>query len=197
MVEYLTPTGLNQKDYSSYYVDNSLQGYSKNGVRISHVDNRVVSTNGGFHYCNNVDDFINDPFSNTNYTTYTPYVEEGGDRPMYQNTLMQKNYKESDYNIFSSNRGYFYSISYKNNKRKQNPDDSLFYEGESFSLEEDSPYLDLMPRKSNKLDKYGARNDYNLNDEEIVPDESDVFDYKIEVISLNDDYARIKITKIY
>lgn len=116
---------------------------------------------------------------------------------MYQNTLMQKNYKESDYNIFSPNRGYFYSISYKNNKRKQNPDDSLFYEGESFSLEEDSPYLDLMPRKSNKLDKYGARNDYNLNDEEIVPDENDVFDYKIEVISLNDDYARIKITKIY
>ena len=54
-----------------------------------------------------------------------------------------------------------------------------------------------MPRKSNKLDKYGARNDYNLNDKEIVPDESDVFDYKIEVISLNDDYARIKITKIY
>ena len=39
---------------------------------------------------------------------------------MYQNTLMQKNYKESDYNIFSPNRGYFYSISYKNNKRKQN-----------------------------------------------------------------------------
>ena len=197
LVEYLTPTGLNQKDYSSYYVDNSLQGYSKNGVRISHVDNRVVSTKGGFHYCNNVDDFINDPFSNTNFTTYTPYVEEGGDRPMYQNTLMQKNYKESDCNIFYPNRGYFYSISYKNNKRKQNPDDSLFYEGESFSLEEDSPYLDLMPRKSNKLDKYGARNDYNLNDEEIIPDESDVFDYKIEVISLNDDYARIKITKIY
>lgn len=40
LMEYLTPTGLNQKDYySSYYVDNSLQGYFKNGVRISNVDN--------------------------------------------------------------------------------------------------------------------------------------------------------------
>ncbi|MEG0978359.1 MAG: hypothetical protein RSE56_03895 [Bacilli bacterium] len=55
MVEFVTPTKLNQKDYTGVYPGNSLQGFSEPGIRITHVDARVFG-NGQSHdeYAKNI-----------------------------------------------------------------------------------------------------------------------------------------------
>jgi M6 family metalloprotease-like protein len=42
LLEYYTPTILNQKDSSEAYPGNTLQGFTENGVRIYHVDARMA-----------------------------------------------------------------------------------------------------------------------------------------------------------
>jgi M6 family metalloprotease-like protein len=42
LLEYYTPTGLNEKDSASYYPGNHVQGFTESGVRIYHVDSRIV-----------------------------------------------------------------------------------------------------------------------------------------------------------
>ena len=41
MIEYYTPTGLNQKHSAAPYAGNNLQGFTEAGVKIYHVDSRV------------------------------------------------------------------------------------------------------------------------------------------------------------
>ena len=44
MMEYYTPTGLNQKDsQAGGYPGNSVQGFTENGVRVYHVDARLIT----------------------------------------------------------------------------------------------------------------------------------------------------------
>jgi M6 family metalloprotease-like protein len=46
LLEYYTPTFLNQKDSLEPYPGNDLQGFSSNGVRIYHVDSRMATFTG-------------------------------------------------------------------------------------------------------------------------------------------------------
>jgi M6 family metalloprotease-like protein len=43
LIEFFTPTGVNAKDCASAYPGNGLQGFSKPGVRIYHVDARMCT----------------------------------------------------------------------------------------------------------------------------------------------------------
>jgi M6 family metalloprotease-like protein len=55
MMEYDTPTGLNEKDATSPYLGNGLQGYSQNGLRIFHVDARLAKGySSSFYYTNRI-----------------------------------------------------------------------------------------------------------------------------------------------
>lgn len=189
MIEYITPTNLNEMDYLSPYPDNGLQGYSKPGIRITHIDNPAVAAGNGelLTYLTDPESFSTDPVSNTPYFYIDTTINSTSERMyQYQITLMQKNFKDASKNVLSENREYYYDITFdENNNRNINPDDSLFYAGESFSLERGSQYRKLMPTKSAYLNKY-----YHTNNS------SDIFDFKIEVKSINETESIIEITKI-
>lgn len=186
-VELLTPTNLNAEDYSSPYKGNGLQGYSKAGVRISHIDNRAVDSSA--HYATDPADFYNDPFSNTAYSGLTMFFEpEARQGAMYLNRLMQKNIASAEYTVLDSSRAYCDAVRYKEREngeaaRLANPDDALFYAGDSFDLSFSSPYRDLMTSKSNTLDKYHDSHD-----------EKDVFPYQIKIDYIDEGGAYIRIS---
>ncbi len=188
-VELLTPTGLNKEDYTSPYEDNGLQGYSKAGVRISHIDNRPIDRLA--HFTSNSDDFYNDPISNTACSGLTMFFDEQGKKgPMYLNRIMQKNIATAEYTVLDSSRAYYGAVRYKERgdgekTRLANPDDALFYAGDSFDLTESSPYCELMTSKSNTLDKYHDSND-----------SQDVFPYQIKVESIDEGGAYISISSV-
>ncbi len=188
-IEYITPDGLNKEDYSSPYNGNGIQGYSKPGIRISHIDNRVVNSSSMFEsdYAN----FYNDPISNTAHPGYTRFLDEGNDkRAMYQNTIMQKNISTAEYKVLDINRKYYNAIRFKDRgdgkpSRLQSPDDSLFFEGDSFDLSPSSPYRELMPTKSNALNKFQVSNS-----------QKDIFDFKIEMGKIDENGAEIRISRL-
>lgn len=187
-LEFLTPTCLNKEESSSPYPDNGLQGYSKAGVRISHIDNRVINKLAEFE--SDPSSFYNDPISNTAYPGLTMFLDETGRKgPLYQNRLMQKDFGYADYTIADSSREYFNAIRYKDRgdgekTRLQNPDGALFYTGDSFSLlPSTSPYRALMPSGSEKLDKYKATND-----------PEDAFPYLVEVGEISEEGVEISIS---
>ena len=186
-VELLTPSGLNAEDYSSPYEGNDLQGYGKAGVRISHIDNRAVDKLS--HYASDPEDFYNDPFSNTAYSGLTMFFEpEKKQGAMYLNRLMQKNIATAEYTVLDSSRSYYQAIRFKEREdgevaRLANPDDALFYAGESFDLGPSSPYRELMTSKSNTLDKYHDSQD-----------EKDTFPYRISIDDIDEGGARITVS---
>ncbi len=188
-VEYITPTGLNENDYAKPYFDNGLQGYSEPGIRICHVDNRGVYADKevGLAFSTNDTNIFNDPISNTPVTSYTMFADNVNSKtPFFQITLMQKNIETAKYNVLSESRGYYQAIRNKSSsERTQIADDALFYAGESFSLELNSPYRELMPSKSHRLDKF-----YDSNNE------SDIFDYQVDVLSISESSAKIQIKKV-
>ena len=188
-VEYITPTKLNELDYNTPYKESGLQGYSKPGIRICHIDNRGVYADEktGLTFSTSDKNIFNDPISNTPVTSYTMFADTTSSvTPFFQITLMQKNVDEARYNVLSEDRGYYEAIRNKSSRERiQSPDDSLFYAGESFSLELNSPYRELMPSKSHKLDKF-------YDSKSIV----DVFDYKINILSINETCAKIQIKKV-
>lgn len=67
LMEFYTPTLLNKKDSAAAYT-NSAQGFTENGVRIYHVDARVVkSLNGKINYTNTIPASEADDTDNANY----------------------------------------------------------------------------------------------------------------------------------
>ncbi len=189
VVEYLSPTGLNEEDYSSPYEGNGLQGYSQAGVRISHIDNRAVDSLG--HYASDPQDFYNDPFSNTAYSGLTVFQQpEAKKGAMYLNRLMQKNIATAEYTILDPSSSYYQAIRFKEREngevtRLLNPDDSLFYAGDSFDLVSSSPYRDLMTSGSEALDKYHDS-----------MDPVDTFSYRISIENIDEGGAKISILEI-
>ncbi len=186
-IEYITPDGLNKEDYNSPYNGNMVQGYSKPGIRISHIDNRAVNSSSRFE--SDYTKFYNDPISNTAHTGYTRFLDEGNyEGAMYQNTIMQKNISTAEYKVLDMGRKYYNAIRFKDRgdgelTRLQSPDDALFFEGDSFDLSSSSPYRELMPSKSNTLDKFQASND-----------QKDIFNFKIEIGKIDETGAEIKIS---
>ena len=144
VVEYITPTGINYMDYRNPYKGNNLQGFSKPGIRISHVDSRGVRlVNTGNDYT-----FTHE----TNYNLINGVIIDNSTRdPIYklstgkycqENVIMQKDYTTFDTSVLSPN----YPIG-------RTVDSLLFYENEVFTLNGNSQYRNLMPSKSNLLNK--------------------------------------------
>lgn len=146
IVELITPTGLNEKDYLDEYPGNNLQGYSKAGIRITHIDARALSYIT-FEYTNNFNYMYQIAASNTNDDDYINILTGNYYKEI---TLMQKNVNNTFIN--------------KNNVLTSNfepSDNSLFYEGETFSLSSGYKYRTLMPSETNTLNKGGYFN-YNI-----------------------------------
>lgn len=190
MIEYITPTGLNEQDYTAPYPDNSLQGYSKPGIRITHVDNPAVRSGDGelVTYVKDKDQFLADPNINTPYFYLTYKNELGIEEKLeqYLITLMQKNVGTAKYKVTDERRAYLSAIKVdENGNQKQDPNDALFFENDSFSLKKGSPYRALMPGKGAKLNKY-----YHHQQAD------DIFDFQVDVISLTEEKAVLEISRL-
>lgn len=148
-IEFITPTGLNYKHYNTPYKGNGAKGYSKPGVKISHVDARAIKYSNG-NYSNPIlTENFNDAVIKTinNSTKESIYKSETG-RYFKEITLMQKDYSFAATSVLGS--GY-----------QVNQADPLFYEGESFSLKSNSKYTNLMPSLSNKMNN-GTTFDFEI-----------------------------------
>ncbi len=166
IIEYVTPTGLNEKDYLSYYnnVDRKIKGYSKPGIRISHVDNRGAKEGSLSNILVSSTDEIT-----LNYLTNTSAINpKFGQNSMLLSTIFPKNYSV---NGTSNPLG----GSYKENE------EALFFEGEKFEFNSNSINTSLMPSNTNSLNKYL-----------VSKDSKDILDFSVEVISLEDE-ATLKI----
>ena len=150
IIEYITPTGLNYMDYRNPYKGNNLQGYSKPGIRISHVDSRGVRlVNTGKDYVMSHETnyrFIDGVIIN-NSTRDELYRLDNGEY-CRELVIMQKNFTDFNTSVLSHN----FPIG-------QQTDNLLFYPGEEFNLF--GKYAELMPSKSNILDK-GTEFNFNI-----------------------------------
>lgn len=117
MIQFITPTGLNYKDYIEGYYK-GLKVYSDYGVMITHVDARAGYISGQYVY------YTDD----ASMMQYVPSSNSSKNKERLI-TLMQKDAR-SDINVFSKN--YFPT------------NDALFYENDSFYLSGNSVYNYLM-----------------------------------------------------
>ena len=171
IIEYITPTGLNEKDYKIVYPGNNLLGYERPGIRISHVDSRgfnLFEQNDGF-YVTSTDDYEEMDIlltKNNSEPTYD-FLTSSSNIPFRRLTIMQKN-ATSIKNVLDDNfLDRPFSQSYLNN--------FLYFEGDSFSLSDDN-YRELMPNHSSVLNN------------------GIIFKLDISIVSLNDNEAKIAIS---
>ena len=144
VVEYITPTGINYMDYRNPYKGNNLQGFSKPGIRISHVDSRgvrLVNTGNDYTFTHETNyNLINGVIIDN--STRDPIYKLSNGKYCQENVIMQKDYTTFDTSVLSPN----YPIG-------RTVDSLLFYENEVFTLNGNSQYRNLMPSKSNLLNK--------------------------------------------
>ena len=160
IIEYVTPTNINKGDYTNPYRGNGLQGYSKPGIRISHIDSRgirITKTNNDYNYEHETRYKYIDGVIINNSTRESIYRLENGNY-CRENTIMQKDFTTFNTSVLSPNYPMGKTI-----------DDLLFYTGEFFSLEQGSKYRELMPSKSNKLNN------------------GKTFDFKIQIKSIGEE----------
>jgi M6 family metalloprotease-like protein len=68
LLEYYTPTGLNEKDATAAYPGNGIQGFEGNGIRIYHVDARMGKVNSAGFVA-----YTDTLVSDENYSTVTAH----------------------------------------------------------------------------------------------------------------------------
>jgi hypothetical protein len=144
IVEYITPTGLNYMDSKNPYAGNGFQLFTKPGIRISHIDNRGVRliNTGKTYVFDHETNFRNiEGVIITNSTRESIYkISENN--YCRQNVIMHKNFTTFETSVLSED----FAIGQKMN-------DLLWYENETFTLLGNSKYRELMPTKTNLLDK--------------------------------------------
>ncbi len=172
LIEFYTPTGLNEKDSDSPYPGNArrVQGYSKPGIRIYHVDARLAAL------ANSTNPFYTDYiYQNSNVSTYLAHNNSSGYNiidPEYRLIQLmdctEKRNFDMDYNRKDS--------SSKFALKAYADDSSLFYEGDAFSF---SAYKTSFPNVRYR-NKASMNNGYT-------------FSKTIEIASLSNDFASIVI----
>lgn len=169
LIEYYTPTGLNQLDANTPYGTGSVQGEDEAGVRIWHVDNRLAKVNSNTGAVSSY--YTDEEIRNASFDdNYYPMVACGNGQEKDLDVAKGKGF--DSLTLISSKGSKFTTSSYSRNR-------DLFHEGESFSLMDSS--------SSSKFAKYFA-NSYHFNN-------GNNFPFKVEVTSLSSEGASIRITE--
>ena len=132
LIEYYTPTGLNELDAKNKY-DNRPIGFSKNGIKIYHVDSRIAKCHyDKAQYAVKFDEYVNE-------------IPESYDSDIYY--LIGASNNNEDSRTDASRQGRYKQVALIENKQynklqagENADDDSLFYEGDVFDSST-SPYL--------------------------------------------------------
>lgn len=143
MMEFITPTGLNQKDYlegyKKYWNDSPIKGFETPGVRITYINSRAVGNDNKFK--DNIDEMIGIKFSNTPRGNVEGFLSSEG-QFFLLSTLIPKDCKYGNNGLSGA--------SFKANSSH------LFTKGDTFDLTHDSQYRDMTFHRTNKYDKDGA-----------------------------------------
>ena len=169
LLELYTPTGLNEFDTLHVYAEGSedpVNGVNDVGIRIWHVDGRLIYANGEYYTANNItSNPLIEGYKVWNMMSNTYYDARLGDG---YGSPLGKNYM--DYNELQLIRNDTATTYKDKNKFSSN---FLFKQGSSFSLE--------------KFTKQFVKKHY-LND-------GSYFSFKVDVTSIQDNKATLKITK--
>ena len=189
MIEFMAPIGLAQKDYTKGY--ESTSGYSDYGIRISHVDARVVETSSATSegYLTNIKDIYekgktirvsnskNGRDNNPTDTNAFPVKDSNG-------KISWNSYAESM--IFESTFDLNDNITTAATNSASN--NSLFKAGARFSLENGKTWTNYMPSRSNLWNKAKTMTGGTIpNKQKYTIDESCTFNYRIRVNKINVD----------
>ena len=167
LLELYTPTGLNEFDTKHRYCDKGVQGIDEVGIRIWHVDGRLVYGNSSYNLNENnitTNPLIEgyDVWNMMNNTYYSAATGEDYGSPLGK--------KYMDYNELQLIRNDT-SVTYKDSNNFDS--NFLFKEGDTFSI--------------NKFGKQFV-NKYYLNDKSN-------FTFEVEIMSIEDNKATINIKK--
>ena len=132
LIEYYTPTGLNELDAKNKY-DSRPLGFTKNGIKIYHVDSRIAKCHyDKTQYAVVFDEYVNE-------------IPEKYDDNIYY--LVGASNNNQDSRTDASRQGRYKQVALIENKQynklqagESADDDSLFYEGDVFDSST-SPYL--------------------------------------------------------
>ena len=143
MMEYITPTGLNEKDYLEGHKKSEngevKKGYQKPGLRITYINARAVNINNEFE--DNIDNMIGVKFSNTPHGDTEGFMTSEGQH-LVLSTLIPRNCK---YGHNGLSGAAFHATS-----------DDLFIKGDVFDLQRGSQYRDMTPHQTNEYFKDSA-----------------------------------------
>lgn len=201
MVELMAPVGLAQSDYKNGY--ENVNGYSRAGIRITHVDARVykadhdtyLSTNPGegtdFRVCNSYagrdyGSAINNLKTDTDY-----WQREDGSLNYYTLTSIMEASINEDKN--------WTKVSTYNATN-----DALYTKGDEFSLDDSYGWAKtFMPSGTNLWNKAKTITGWEDKSQTIQTyeiDETCTFDYELKVLSIDkvdDSYeAKVRVTKV-
>lgn len=195
MVEFMAPTGLAEIDYKNGY--KSISGYSQPGIRISHVDARVVSSSSASsenYLTNNPQDGVDIRIANSKGGR-TGGFEDANFFPVEVNGKTEYNSYALTM-MFESNPDEKSNITTSKGNSASNA--SLFGKFASFDLKgEDNIWANIyMPSKSNLWNKAKTMTGGTMKKQTYDIDETCTFDYKIEVLSVNNAEAKVRVTKI-
>ena len=167
LLEYYTPTGLNEMDSNHPYRGNYPSGLIEPGIRIWHVDSRLLRFS-----MSGLKEITTDPtksylYPATSNDTFNEAIQSIIDEPAYRTFSSKLSQDFHTLTLMRNNKdcSYEYSTEVKS--------EDLFYEGDSFSLSKFSQQF----ANGNKLNNTKS------------------FTWKVTIEEIGKEYATIKLTK--
>ena len=137
LIEYYTPTGLNQKDTAGYA--DGLNTYTQSGVKISHVDSRILLDVLNDNY-EIVESYWAESFEeNSDSSLYNTYAIGASNTPSQSCNTNEDNSPYRLYHLIEATNNYtFTGQNYYMNFGDNN---NLFHTGDSFSISKYSKFF--------------------------------------------------------
>lgn len=192
MIEYMSPVGLSEYDYTYGY--KSLSGYSKKGIRISHIDARTVSGAS-----TKAENYVSEPQKATDFRVSNSkggrsgdgsdgnFFPVNGENNSYALTMIMESNPDRNDNVTTS--------------KGANASNSLFTASSRFFLDsrngrENTWSSIYMPSRSNLWNKAKTMTGGTIKNQKYTVDESCTFDYEINVLSIAEEQAQVRVTKL-
>lgn len=199
MLELVAPVSISEKDYKNGY--SNINGYSKPGIRITHIDSRVYDENHDT-YIKDRDDIGKNGKALRLSNSYFGRVSIRYDSDYYEVEENNRRSKRS-YSLISLVESNVKEVNTTNSASYVASNDSLFKKGDSFYLEKDNkPSIwarTYMPSASSLLNKSKSIVGWINNETQIYQiDESEKFPFKIDILDIGEDSkygykAKIKV----
>ena len=138
MVDFVTPTGLNEQDYLSGY--RNKYGYQEAGVRFTYINSVAIDKN--FELTDDLEEMTAVKYNNSPYGNMEGIINVNTGMYHILTTLFPKDCGSTDHGLIKSN---FVATS-----------EHLFKKGDSFDLKRGSQYRNIMQSQSNKYIKKNA-----------------------------------------